>query len=165
MKYGENTALVEEVIDFARGSGLFQNSDADADANWHVIHDLDDAMRFAREAVIGPDEYLWTDLRELEMADVWGRSYELEGFAEAEDALTETLELLTMAVRRRLDAEHGELLDDIVGDLYCCAFNRAVIGASGFFERLFKAYRAGGWPCGWLGEYPAGQLVVYVHKQ
>ena len=101
MKYGLNTVLVKEVIDFAKGNGLLQ--DQDTNTNWHVVHDLDEAKRFAWEAMIGPDEYLWADLRERQMADVRGRSYELEGFTEAKEALTETLRLFTMLVRRKLD--------------------------------------------------------------
>lgn len=160
MKYGINTLLVEEVIDFAKGNNLLQNQNTNAD--WHVVHDLNEAKRFAWEAMVGPDEYLWTDLRERRMADVRGRSYELEGFTETKETLMGTLKQFTMLVRRKLDDEHSELLDDIVGDLHSCAFTRAVDGASGFFEKLFTAYRAGGWPCGWLGDYPSGQLVVYI---
>jgi len=28
-------------------------------------------------------------------------------------------------------------------------------------EVLFRSYKAGGYPCGWLGEYPDGELLIY----
>ncbi len=115
MKYGIHTALVKEVIDLAKEGDLLRGDGTNA--NWHIIHDLDEAKRFAWETTIGPDEYLWTDLREGQMADVIGRSYEVEQFADVDESLTGTLKLFTAFVRRKLDAEHSELLNDIVGDL------------------------------------------------
>lgn len=32
---------------------------------------------------------------------------------------------------------------------------------SPFLEELFSLYRTGGWPCGYKGEYPHGQFIVY----
>ena len=29
------------------------------------------------------------------------------------------------------------------------------------YEEMFLAYQSGGWPCGWYGKYPEGQLVVF----
>ena len=29
------------------------------------------------------------------------------------------------------------------------------------YEDMFLAYQSGGWPCGWLGKYPEGKIVVF----
>jgi hypothetical protein len=74
------------------------------------------------------------------------------------------LQTFTFSIKRKLNASHGNLLDDVVGDLYNSAFNRCVRGRnkSSFFEKLLAVYRAGGWPCGWDGDYPSGRLAVYL---
>lgn len=163
MKYGEHTKLVEEVLEFARSGNLLQGGEYYAD-HWHVIHALDKARHFAWQATVGVEEYLWPDVRELQMSRVKGASYGLVDFTDVRDALGENLKLLTILVGRRLDEAHDELLDDVVADLNNCAFSRAVCGYDGFFEELFAAYTAGGWPCGWRGEFSRGQLVVYVPR-
>ena len=33
--------------------------------------------------------------------------------------------------------------------------------ASGFFSRLGDIYIAGHYPCGWIGKYPLGELVIF----
>lgn len=30
-----------------------------------------------------------------------------------------------------------------------------------FFTDLFRVYQSGNFPCGWVGEWPQGQLVVF----
>ena len=74
------------------------------------------------------------------MADVRGRSYETEAFADAKEALTGTLKMFTMLVCRKLDDEHSELLDDIVGDLHSCAFSRAMWMGLTFFSTSFSPH-------------------------
>ena len=163
MSFGEHTGLVEEVIAFAKGDGLLGRGDPAA-GSWEVIRSLDEAKRLAWETPIGDQEFLWTDLREQQMAEVRGATYGKSGFSAVKDALSGNLRTLTQLVERRLDEQHEDLVDDVVGDLNNCAFNRAANGANGFYEQLFAAYRAGGWPCGWAGTFPSGRLVVYFPK-
>ena len=33
--------------------------------------------------------------------------------------------------------------------------------AERLYEDMFLAYQSGGWPCGWLGKYPEGKIVVF----
>jgi hypothetical protein len=51
----------------------------------------------------------------------------------------------------------------IASDLVFCAENRACNGlAANFWEMLFQTYRAGLWPCGWQGTWPApGNLIAW----
>lgn len=49
-------------------------------------------------------------------------------------------------------------------DLRNCAYNRAINGKSeNFYEYIFKIYLAGGFPCGWKGDYPdSGVIIAYL---
>jgi hypothetical protein len=55
------------------------------------------------------------------------------------------------------------LANEIVAVLWYCAENRAFNGLTdNFWERMFRLYQEGLWPCGWRGAYPApGQCVAY----
>jgi hypothetical protein len=52
-----------------------------------------------------------------------------------------------------------EILDAIERDLAWAAVEH-LLQESGFFTQLLVYYRAGRWPCGWQGTYPAGRAVV-----
>ena len=158
------TGLAEEVMAFPEGNKLLRSSD-NVSLSWHVIHDFEQAKRLAWNTPIGGEEMLWTDIRESVMADVRGATYGNPSLYEMKQSLADRLKYLGVLVRQRLDDRHQELLNDIVGDLFCCALNRSVKGANGFFEQLFNAYQAGGWPCGWDGTFPHGRLIVYFPKQ
>ena len=47
-----------------------------------------------------------------------------------------------------------------------CAPNRLVNGkVDNFYEKVFKVYKMGGWPCGWKGEYMEGKMIVYLPNE
>jgi hypothetical protein len=56
-----------------------------------------------------------------------------------------------------------QVAHNAVTDLWYCAENRAFNGPTdNFWERLFRLYRRGLWPCGWRGVYPGpGKFVAY----
>jgi hypothetical protein len=55
------------------------------------------------------------------------------------------------------------LAETIYSDLQICAIARALHGKTlPFHEQLFQAYRLGAVPCGWMGEYPEGKMVIYI---
>ena len=58
-------------------------------------------------------------------------------------------------------AEH--LANNMVSELWYCARNRAFNGLTdNFWERMFRLYQQGMWPCGWRGVYPSpGKFVAY----
>ena len=52
--------------------------------------------------------------------------------------------------------------EDIANDFEMMIDFRAAFGRNvPFIERLLKLYKAGGYPCGWDGIYPGGQIAVY----
>jgi NTP pyrophosphatase (non-canonical NTP hydrolase) len=162
MTYGPNSDLVEEVLEFARRGIFLRPLVADAPVDCALVTSLEDAKALAWQKVYGKDEYLWTDVREKKMSEIKARARAIPEFTTIRSKLLEMLKEIAHHVRRTLDQRHRELLDDIVGDLFNCAYARAVIGgADEFWEQLFSTYRIGGWPCGWEGEYPSGRLVAY----
>ena len=41
---------------------------------------------------------------------------------------------------------------------------KEIIKENQFINNLLQVYLAGGWPCGWEGEYPKGRLVVFSNE-
>src|SRR5262245_51312087 len=209
-KYGETTALVREVIDFAFGGEVLAavGPAGETDEAW-VINDL----RLAVEHNGGEGGHARFQLAEDAAASDWGNS-ELLGhnlltgedltLGEVRDEVAWTwqdlcenlvAELIRTAgyyarpdrkaihkplfqefhgsslerelverLRRTLPAAEplpgwghcGEqVANNAVTDLWHCAENRAFNGLTdNFWERLFRLYRRGFWPCGWRGVYP-----------
>jgi hypothetical protein len=54
----------------------------------------------------------------------------------------------------------GTLRDEMSADLEACFKNEAYGFPSKFYKTLLDAYLSGGWPCGWLGKYPEGKMIV-----
>jgi hypothetical protein len=160
-KYGKNTRLVEDVLQFVRAGRLLVGGDAPSATV--EVDTLAGARRRAFEATSGPGNgLLWTDIRELEMAKVRAKAYQIVGFERIEDELWTLHELFTSLLRGPLASHYQDLSDDIAADLHNCATSRAVQGScGGFFEQIFAVYCAGGWPCGWEGSYPAGRMAAY----
>jgi hypothetical protein len=62
-------------------------------------------------------------------------------------------------------AEH--LANNMVSELWYCAENRAANGLTdNFWERMFRLYKRGLWPCGWQGFFPRpGKFVAYCRTE
>ena len=57
--------------------------------------------------------------------------------------------------------EYADYLNDIEADLLNCYLNIKHIQKYPLWNAVFKAYKKGVFPCGWLGDYPEGKLVVF----
>lgn len=59
--------------------------------------------------------------------------------------------------------EHEFLgFDPLIGYLTYIIKHRAIEGVRlGYWETLYSVLKTGGCPCGWIGDYPEGRLVVY----
>ena len=157
MTYGPHSALVEEIVAFAESGPLLRRA-APIVGDVHVVTDFDEAREYAyRRYLTEADDALnWTDLREREAGEIHAVSGELG------PALNGLWERMLAAVSPRLPEAYADLLDDVLADLVNAASTRAVFGAGDrLFDRVWDAYKQGGWPCGWEGEYPAGRLVVH----
>ncbi|MCA1202306.1 hypothetical protein [Priestia flexa] len=158
MNYGIFNNLVEEVIEFSES---FQSEPNDAISNKIVvINDIKKAEHLAHDEIFGEDEYNWKDIRELEMSEVWGNYYTMPEH-ERPKGLDELLEVIADNVRRS-SFKYSMFYNDVVADLTNCAINRAINGKnSSFFEKMFKIYQIGAFPCGWSGDYPEGKIVAF----
>lgn len=56
------------------------------------------------------------------------------------------------------------LIDSIYDDFTKIIFNDYTKLNNIFFDKILKVYLAGGWPCGWEGEYPEGRLIVFSNE-
>lgn len=125
---------------------------------YEVIHDYDEAYENAFDREYEELEgQTWVDIFEENMAEVRGIIYEHENYAEL-DKIVRGIEISELD-----DIEF--LIDDIIvkeemrNDIVSCAKSRFICGKeNAFFESLFKAYKLGGWPCGWKN----GKIIVYV---
>ncbi|MGO4320853.1 hypothetical protein [Pseudomonas sp. KB_12] len=162
VELGENSNLVNEVIGFVKNRLLLRSVNQVVLGNAE-ISDLATAKKYAWGQVYGEEFFTWADLRSEKMSEVWDVVYGGgEKYTEMDIKLSELLGELSHSVQKQLSPKHRELLDDVVSDLKCCLYSRAVQGkTNNFFEGIFSAYLSGGWPCGWVGSWPKGSLLVY----
>src|SRR3569833_3112775 len=161
MNFGDNTQLVEEVVEFIREGSLM----AGGSGSWNdvfVTRSFERAKRLA-SGDIRYGSWGWVDIRETEhgklslsMLDPSSEVFQLRvQLAGIETCIWNNL-------RHRLPDQYEDAIDDIDADLCAIAESRALIGKTNeFYEALFRAYISGGWPCGWKGQYPEGKMVVY----
>ncbi|MEC2060862.1 MULTISPECIES: hypothetical protein [Bacillus] len=157
MKYGHYHNQVKEVIDFSKTFKVVTSEDISYFTK--IIKDKEKAKYYAYEAEFGEDEYTWNDLRENEMSEVWDKYYQLIDDQKPQN-LDILLDVFSVNVRSAM-TELNTFFEEIVADLNNCAINRAVNGITdNFFEKLFKIYKAGYFPCGWDGDYPNGNFIA-----
>jgi hypothetical protein len=158
-------ALFDEVVRFAEEGSLLRPSGPLVGDRVLVIDDFAQACDYAYRRYItdAANAWNWTDLRAHQViekpADL--SDAELSAVQAEADTLEERLFALVSA---RLPPRYASLVDDIAADLENCAYIRAAFGAAvgdRLFDRMWDAYRHGGWPCGWVGAYPEGKLVVF----
>lgn len=164
MRFGPHTQLVEEVIDYARNGELFVGAYR-GDKNVVLIEtDFSKAQERAWTQDPDNDDMIWSDLRGLLMSKVRGQRSKLANPEIGSKELPKLGDELNAIFKKRLSqTAYDAIMDEVASDFYHCAYKRAVLGNEPhFFETLYESYRAGGWPCGWKGEYPAGMLVLYL---
>ncbi|MGR5116575.1 hypothetical protein [Photobacterium damselae] len=164
IEIGKNTYLITEVLDFLSSGKLLKPSDY-TEKQDSIIYDLEIAKKFAWEEFYGEDELTWADLRAEKMSEIWDIIYENDEYSEIERKLTACLNDISDIIQHQLEQQYLELLDDIVSDMQACLLSRAVQGQGNkFFENIFLIYLNGGWPCGWKGSWPKGDILIYNHS-
>ncbi|EEM16289.1 hypothetical protein COM13_22410 [Bacillus pseudomycoides] len=160
----EYNELVQEVVDFSKDF-QFASLTKKLSNKIAIVNDMQQAELLAYEEAYGEDEYTWTDIRELEKSKVRGVYYRLSEIERPKELHT-MLEVIDNHVRQSAVRMDG-FFNDVVADLNNCAFSRAINGKKNdFFETMFEIYKAGGFPCGWNGEYPGnGRIIAYFEKR
>ncbi|MEP6859861.1 MAG: hypothetical protein ABJE66_04525 [Deltaproteobacteria bacterium] len=164
MNLGPHTALVEEILATIERGEILSPRASSFEPDALVVHDLPEAKRYAwSRPIAGAESSTWTDLREDEVAPFHAAPYDHPELKPAYDATDGLLPNLLGLLRGKLPSSYSELLDDIAADLQHCAMNRGLYGLvpNSFWERIWRVYAAGAWPCGWAGEYPEGRIVIY----
>ncbi|MGW9531204.1 hypothetical protein ACWHAM_26570 [Paenibacillus terrae] len=160
MKYGIYSNLVEEVVQFSNSMVDFLKTERPR--NIVTINQYEEAKRLAITEVFGEDEYTWSDIRQLEMGKVKGKLYKLDS-SQKPNGLDELTGLIADGLRSQITDSYSDFFESVAVDLRNCAINRAINGeVENFYEQVFRIYKAGGFPCGWDGDYPdEGRLIAY----
>ncbi|MFD1885222.1 hypothetical protein [Paenibacillus wenxiniae] len=163
MKYGKYKVLVEEVFEIARK--MNNKVVISKPNNIVVMNKYSDIEKYAFDEIYGEDEYTWSDIRQLEAAEIKGKLYELDIESKPE-GLDDLTEVIANILRESIPDEYSDFFENVVVDLKNCALNRAVNGKiDNFYEIILQIYNSGGFPCGWQGNYPdEGKIVAYYES-
>jgi len=167
------TPAVEEVISLAESGALFRDPQPMQLGDVLVTHSTDDLQRWlyteARPGIVPEDDegYDWLNLRERMASKILHTDAKAAGLdSKALRALEDLIApRVDHALYDRLPASLREYREDIGADLLHCALSRALRSSgdhAALFERIFEGYKAGVFPCGWEGSYPAGRMAVFV---
>lgn len=139
----------------------FWKEDISLNSNdYEIIHDFDKAYENAFEeffVYVDDEEYSWGDILENNMRLVWKKVFNEENYQEYNKQINK-IKIPDIHVEEGMD---DSVYSEISYELLLCAKARFVCGYTNiFFEKLFKVYKTGGWPCGWNN----GKIIVYVPK-
>ena len=163
MIFKDNMKLVEEVINSIEGLRLFSKRMLFVD-NIVQMNDFVKALSLAYNydeyEINGEKCYSWQDLRELQISEVRSEVYKKDNYKEYNDELRRIgFKNLNSILTDKI---YEQVWDDVYSDLINCARTRAIMGDKNiFFEKILEVYKAGGWPCGWEGNFPEGKLIAY----
>lgn len=161
MGFEKNLELAMEVIFFSMSENLLNPSNYERKPS-PKLNDFDTALKLAFEHYYFNKEYTWTNLRDKESSRLLGKIYQDKYFEEIKSKVQIFLKKIDTSITLKLNPPYDELMDDIISDLSDCFISRFIDGKSNpFFEKIFEAYQSGGWPCGWEGEWPEGNPIVF----
>lgn len=127
---------------------------------YEVIHDYDEAYEnaFHRGYEYGEfKEHTWVDILEDNAGELRGIIYEHDNYAEL-NKIVHHIEIPELD-DIEFPIDDISVKEEMYNDIVLCAECRFICGkGNAFFESLFKAYKLGGWPCGWKN----GKIIVYV---
>jgi hypothetical protein len=151
----------DDIAAAIRNGSLLSGATPIAGAHLHIATTFADAEQFAYHRLTD-DELTWADLRAHEVSLLLGSTYAMPDGNELRAHVRSLGQALADLVIPALPEAYARVADDVIGDLQNVVLARRVPGAgTGLFGRLWDVYRAGAWPCGWIGAHPDGQLVVF----
>lgn len=126
---------------------------------YEVINDYDQAYENAFEVFYDYEDLdglSWVDILEENMAKIWEIVFQSDNYAELSNIIN-NVDIPKIGENYSID--DSDVIDEIEYEIRLCVKSRLVCGKQNpFFESLFKAYKLGGWPCGWND----GKIIVYV---
>ncbi len=134
----------------------------DVNQNVTIISNFEEAQELAWTQDTSLVDTLWEFVKSSEDSEILGEIYEKK-LQEEDHNIKRLFDSMDNYNECFFPSKFIEIFEEVQGDLYMCAINRLVNGNKfNFYEKVFNAYRAGGWPCGWKGNYPDGDLIVYI---
>ncbi len=157
----DNSTAVQQIRESVKKMNLFRSIE-DGIYDFKIIHDFKEANFHAFKEVYYDNRGAgsWTNVRELQFCKVTELVYK-----EPEYKVI-SREVYDMEIPEAEDIFYSEealvVEDEIYEDLRLCIQSRKVCGYQhDFFERMFKIYELGGWPCGWEGKLTEGRFIAY----
>jgi hypothetical protein len=159
-----NMELIEEVVDSINNMKLYSKKCFELE-DIIEINDFEEAQFYAFEnleyEIESEQGYSWIDLRELVMSKVHGDGYKIQNYREFNKIIVDKFKPM-IRERVKIMNEYSDTINDVCADLGNCIQCRGVYGKNdSLFEKMYSAYKSGGWPCGWNGNYPEGKLIVF----
>lgn len=155
-----NNDLLEETKKEIKNFVFFKERIGISTEEYETIYDFEQACDNAFSRTYKYNKYTgqtWVDILEENMARVKGIIYLCDNYAELSKVLRgiEIPELIEI----KYTFDDHSIQEEIENEIELCVKSRFVCGKENvFFESLFKAYKLGGWPCGWNN----GKIIVYV---
>lgn len=162
-----------EVLDFVRSTALFSMkfnpSEVACWSSFFVIHSLADVNRFrfidmplAQIVDVNWADILAADDRMLVGGGISKSEFDQQGKILRWWNSSYGKEVVSLVMAQLLWMPSEEQAAHIASHFDDIGFYRACFGVTDTVrERLFRVYRTGGYPCGWRGRFPTGDLVVY----
>ncbi|MCY8913690.1 cytoplasmic protein [Bacillus atrophaeus] len=161
-RYGENSDLVEEVIDFIKHGELFNNNNQSL-SDIIFIEDFERAQQLAWSQDADEVDVVWQDIKSNESGHLLGKILSDVNLKTMDDELSNIFNSDDNYSEDFIPMDFWDIAEEVESDLYKCAINRLVNGKKdNLFEKMFQVYKSGGWPCGWDGTYPKGKLVAFI---
>lgn len=140
-----------------------------------IINDTEDAITFATDQdvdyVKGKEYQYWTHILEMQGDGAYLHDFELELpqdiYEKYQDKRSQSYEKINKVLFETADnKEIDEDLQNCLSGEFFYLFKYLVFVDTlpGFWENILNILKEGGMPCGWKGNYPEGQMIVYNHK-
>lgn len=130
--------------------------------NLEIINDFDEAQNRAWSQDSSEVDTVWEYVKSREAEDIVEKIYNFDLGSQQND-LYDFFSDNDNYSNDFLPFDYIDINEEVEGDLTMCALNRLVNGKTdNFYEKIFEVYKQGGWPCGWKGTYPMGEIIVYV---
>lgn len=137
------------------------------------ISDLLEADRLATTQFPEDEKLIWQDARANQQSKIKPVKVSDKEVPDVEFAIARLCEE-TDGVFHKQARESGKYDRREIGNMYEYALEdlqlimvvRAVQGRTNiFYEKLFDAYKQGGWPCYWEGSIPEGRPLTYANSK
>lgn len=168
------TNLSENIIKFLEKETYFDEPFKEGDIDFPIQKIIspikaDEILNY----MLDDDEVLiyqeWGIVRANQIVDM-KRKYEEKYNKDNYELSSEIFKYVTRKINgkviqdKELNMQIPTLIDCLIDDFLYIVFNDYSNMENQFINNLLQVYLAGGWPCGWEGEYPKGRLVVFSNE-